>query len=138
LTDAGGTVDSGGPTCLRMPPVHNRPAQTPFRKALRHAPTGAEHALWSALRGRRLHGRRFRRQHGIGPYVVDFYCAEEGLVLELDGAVHADPARAASDAERQRSLEGLGLRVVRFENRAVWAHADAILGVITDAFRHPI
>jgi len=65
---------------------------------------------------------------------VDFYCAEEQLVVELDGAVHDDPARAAADAERQGFLEGLGLRVVRFENRMVFEYGAAVLAAIADYF----
>ncbi len=118
-----------------MPHLYNRPQQAERRRALRNEPTSAEHALWRVLKGRALRGPKFRRQHGVGPYIVDFYCPEERLVVELDGVAHNDPARAHYDGERQRYLEGLGIRVVRFENRVVWEHTEAILALIASYFR---
>ena len=95
--------------------------------------TPAEVALWQALRGRKLDGLRFRRQQGIGPYIVDFYCVEARLVVELDGAVHDAPSAQAYDAERTRHLNGLGIRVVRFPNDAVWQDLRGVLAAIGNA-----
>ncbi|MEL6616014.1 MAG: endonuclease domain-containing protein, partial [Bacteroidota bacterium] len=108
----------------------NRPRQKPIRKRLRQDATPAERRLWRIVRAKRLDGHKFRRQHGIGPYVLDFYCADAKLAIELDGAVHADPQRAAYDAERQRDLEALGVRVLRFENRAVTETPDVVAEAI--------
>ncbi len=79
---------------------------------MRHNPTPAEDLLWQHLRNSQL-GVRFRRQHSIDRYIVDFYCAEASLVIEVDGPIHAQPN---ADAERQEALEMLGLHVLRFTN----------------------
>jgi very-short-patch-repair endonuclease len=117
-----------------MAPLHNRPQQKARRKGLRNHATPAERVLWNYLKGSALKGRKFRRQHGIGPYIVDFYCPAERLVVELDGSVHADPLRAAYDAERQQAIEALGIRVVRFENREVVEQPDLVVAAIASCF----
>ena len=113
----------------------NRPHLKPHRRELRTRGTPAEAALWTLVKNRRLHGRKFRRQHSVGPYILDFYCPAERLAVELDGAVHDDPARAAYDAERTRHLAAVGIRVVRFENRLVFEHPEAVLAQIASQFR---
>jgi very-short-patch-repair endonuclease len=81
-------------------------------RQLRRDLTIPERLLWGLLRDRRLAGVKFRRQHPIGPYVVDFYCVSRGLVVELDGQSHADAGR--EDQIRQNYLESVvGLRVFR-------------------------
>jgi len=119
--------------------MHNMPSgrfiPVQYRRWLRRQATPAERRLWACLRRRQLEGRRFRRQHSIGPYVVDFYCSSERLVIELDGAVHADPARAAYDARREAFLKAQGIRVLRFENRQVMEQLDVVLETIRQAFR---
>jgi len=87
-----------------------------------------------ALKGRRLGGRRFRRQYGIGPYVLDFCCPAERLALELAGAVHDGPLAHAYDAARTAALEAEGFRVLRFENRAVFDDLDGVLAHIVAHF----
>jgi very-short-patch-repair endonuclease len=77
---------------------------------MRRAPTYAEQKLWKALRQTDLH---FRRQAPFGPYIVDFVCHSERLILEVDGGVHAIPAVAARDAEREAWLTDRGYRVIR-------------------------
>ncbi|MFK2873982.1 endonuclease domain-containing protein [Dyella lipolytica] len=77
---------------------------------LRQAKTEAEQKLWYYLRGRRLGGYKFRRQHSVPPYVVDFYCDVKRLVVELDGSQH----NAQVDVKRTRYLESQGLEVLRF------------------------
>jgi len=86
-------------------------------RALRREQTPQEAALWEALRGHAFRGLHFRRQHQLGPYIADFYCAKLKLVLELDGAQHGEPMAQAYDAERTRTLEAQGLRVLRFPNQ---------------------
>lgn len=114
--------------------IFNRPAQKRTRQHLRTHGTPAEAVLWGYLQRRQLRGRRFRRQHGVGPYVLDFYCPAERLAIELDGAVHADPVRHAYDAVRTRHLAGVGIRVLRFENRAVFDAPEVVLATIEAAF----
>ena len=79
-------------------------------KTLRREMTDAEQALWFRLRGGRLDGLKFRRQHPVPPYIVDFYCVEAKLVVELDGSQHGPEA----DAVRSQCLERQGLQVLRF------------------------
>ena len=74
-----------------MGQLHNRKALEARRKALRNNPTPAEEVLWNCLKGSKLEGRKFRGQHGIGPYIVDFYCPAERLVIEVDGSSHDAP-----------------------------------------------
>ncbi|MEM8557855.1 MAG: endonuclease domain-containing protein [Bacteroidota bacterium] len=114
--------------------TRNRSHQKQTRQHLRSHGTSAEAVLWVFLQRRQLRGRKFRRQHGIGPYIVDFYCRAESLVIELDGGVHDTPERTAYDAERQRHLEAEGLRVLRFRNEAVFADVHAVLDIIAATF----
>ena len=94
-------------------------------RTMRHAPTAAERKLWKHLRGRQLAGMSFRRQHVIGRFIVDFFCPEQRLVLEIDGGVHE--GRLERDAERTRTLEALGLRVLRFSNLDVLNDTHAVV-----------
>ncbi len=84
------------------------------RQAARDArkePTKSEAILWQALRNRGLGGRKFRRQHPVGPFIVDFFCQDESLAIEVDGGIHE--RQATTDAQRQRALESVGVRFVR-------------------------
>ncbi len=102
-------------------------------RSMRKHPTQAEAILWKRLRKQQVKGFRFRRQHPIVRFIVDFYCAEAKLVVEVDGAVHDEPGHYEYDTERQQFLEALGLRVLRFTNAAVVGQADAVIEVIADA-----
>ena len=93
---------------------------------LRLAMTDAERKLWQGLRGQQL-GATFNRQKPIGPYVVDFYCAAAKLVVEVDGSQHLEGAGQQSDHERDMLLIGLGLKVLRFDNRQVLLETQAVL-----------
>ncbi|MBC8113218.1 MAG: DUF559 domain-containing protein, partial [Candidatus Saccharimonas sp.] len=84
-----------------------------------------ERILWEQLRGRRFQGFKFRRQHPIGPYVVDFYCAAASLVLELDGETHR--GKADYDALRQQKLEECGLLVLRCPNVELYENLDGLM-----------
>ena len=88
-----------------------------FAKLLRKRPTPTENRVWQLVRNRRMLGLKFRRQHPIRGFVVDFYCAELSLVLEVEGDVHLTPQQLAVDRERAAILEGLGLRVLRIRNQ---------------------
>jgi very-short-patch-repair endonuclease len=89
--------------------------------------TVSERLLWERVRDRRFGGWKFRRQHAIGPYVVDFFCEELALVVEVDGGVHEDPVQRERDAGRQAVLEGRGLRFVRIEASALEADPDGVV-----------
>ena len=98
-----------------------------LRRGLRNGATSAEAELWKYLKKSQLRGRKFRRQHSIGPYIVDFYCPSEKLAIELDGEVHTAPNRQDYDAMREGYLHKQGIRVVRFENRIVFERLEMVL-----------
>jgi very-short-patch-repair endonuclease len=100
-------------------------------KSLRRAMTDAERRLWQYLRAGRLAGFKFRRQHPVPPYVVDFCCIEAALAVELDGSQH----NALVDAERTRYLQAQGWRVVRYWNNEVLLQIDAVLEEIERSAR---
>lgn len=107
----------------------------PRAREFRGDATRAEAVLWERLRGRRLQGYRFRRQHAMGRFVVDFICPPAGLVVEVDGPIHTE--RADLDAERDRHLAAYGLRIVRVRNREVLDEMDAVLERIAAALASP-
>ena len=100
-------------------------------RELRKAMTPAEVALWRSLRGRRLAGLKFRRQHPIGQFIVDSCCPSRRLIVELDGGVHL--GREEHDEERTRVHGELGYRVIRFANDEVIADMAAVLEGIVGA-----
>ena len=103
----------------------NDQTQKDNRKLLRSNMTPAEAALWRALRGRGAGGWKFRRQQGIGPYILDFYCPELRLCIELDGSSH--DYKYEYDEQRTRFLSEQGIRVVRFQNEQMWSCMDGIV-----------
>jgi ATP-dependent DNA helicase RecQ len=104
-----------------------KPASLPIDRArqLRSRATVPEQKLWSHLRNRRLAGLKFRRQHPIGPFVVDFYCDDHRLILEIDGPSHE--GRAEEDLRRQQWLLGQGFFVLRAHNEDVLFDIDTVL-----------
>ena len=97
-------------------------------RRLRKPLTPLEAMLWRRLRGGQIGGFKFRRQHVIGPYIVDFCCAEVGLVIEVDGDSHTE--QEEYDEERTNYLKYLGHSVIRFTNRDVLHNMDGVLEVI--------
>jgi adenine-specific DNA-methyltransferase len=108
-----------------------------LRRSLRSSSTDAERLLWRFLRARRS-GVKFRRQHSIGRYIVDFYCVEARLVIELDGGQHYEPEHEKHDAYRTRVLEALGLRVIRFTNIEVLCSPDVVREAIARVLDCPL
>jgi very-short-patch-repair endonuclease len=102
-------------------------------RAMRRSMTPAESALWKCLKNNQLGGFHFRRQQIIKGFIVDFYCHAAVLVVEVDGGVHDD--MKASDAERDRILEGLGFKVLRFSNTDVLNVTNQVLDRISRALR---
>ena len=111
------------------------PKLTRFARKLRREQMDQERILWSRLRARKVGGPRFRRQHPIGPYIVDFCCPEMMLVVELDGGQHAD--QETEDQERTRFLESQGYRVIRFWNNQVVENLEGVLEKIWIETGHP-
>jgi very-short-patch-repair endonuclease len=89
-----------------------------------------EVVVWSALRGRRLGGARFRRQHPIGPYILDFYCDEARLALEIDGQGHEHPEQAAHDQRRTEWLNRRSIEVYRVAARDVLGNLEGVLASV--------
>jgi adenine-specific DNA-methyltransferase len=110
---------------------------TEVARQFRKEPTPSEDILWQALRGRKLEGRKFRRQQPIGAFVVDFFCGAERLIVEVDGGVHDSQQEA--DQQRQELLESLELRVVRIPSELVETKLDEALAMVRQAFDpHPL
>jgi very-short-patch-repair endonuclease len=99
-------------------------------RGLRREQTPQEEALWKALRGHSFHGYQFRRQHQLGRYIADFYCAKLKLVIELDGAHHQDLAQKSYDKDRDLDIAKLGLKVLRFQNQV--AVPDILAALATE------
>jgi len=103
---------------------------TDLARSLRRRSTDAERTLWRSLRARQLGGLRFRRQHPIGDYIVDFVCLERALVIELDGGQHSEPMQKTRDVARDRWLEEEGFMVLRFWDNEVLTNVEGVLEVI--------
>jgi very-short-patch-repair endonuclease len=99
-------------------------------RTLRRHSTDAERRMWSALRDRRLLRYKFRRQHPIGNYIVDFACSEYQVVIEIDGSQHAE---SADDVLRTEWLESRGWKVIRFWNNDVLANTSGVVETILRA-----
>jgi very-short-patch-repair endonuclease len=103
-------------------------SQTEYSRKLRREMTPTEKRLWYQLRGRRFTGWKFRRQTPLAGYIADFYCAQALLVIELDGESHLGKEKA--DENRQRILESMGFKVLRFWDTDVYESIDAVLETI--------
>lgn len=114
---------------------NNRPDQKNARKALRGSMTASEATLWKALSGKQLDGRKFRRQHGIGPFIADFYCPSERLVIEVDGSSHDDPTSSANDGLRDEFMNAKNIRVLRIENKSIIDDLSGVLDLIQGCFQ---
>jgi len=106
--------------------IHNRPALKTRRKELRNNSTSAEKRLWSMLQHSNLGGYKFRRQHSVGAYVLDFYCPSERLAIELDGDSHFTDEAVEYDRQRTAYLNALNIKVLRFLNTDVYDNLNAV------------
>jgi very-short-patch-repair endonuclease len=109
--------------------IINRPELLAFRRENRQRPSAPEALMWNNLRGRRI-GMHIRRQQGILNYIVDFYCAKVGLVIEIDGPTHLLPQEIEYDRYRQEDIEALGCDFIRFSTDDVTQNPDAVLASI--------
>jgi very-short-patch-repair endonuclease len=116
--------------------LYNKKELKTYRVALRNKSTSAEAALWNLLKNSQL-GRKFRRQHSIGYYIADFCCPSEKLIIELDGNVHGEYAQIEKDENRDKYLEDVGFRILRFENRLVFQEPDFVINEIKNSFQKP-
>ena len=123
---------------LARPTRHDRPHTRPYlqtlRTKLRKNLTPAEALLWKFLQGSQLDGRKFRRQHSIDDYILDFYCPSEHIAVELDGEVHNSDRAMLRDHERKLFLICYGIKVIRFENFLVFDEPEFVLARIQSDF----
>ena len=115
--------------------IHTKTELRDYRKQLRKHMTPAEAFLWTQLKSRKLHKKRFTRQHSISYYIVDFYCASEKLIIELDGQGHFNPEAQEYDRKRTLYLESMGYKVIRFENKMVFDYLPSVLLEIRSCFK---
>ena len=104
-----------------------------FGRELRQESTEAEKLLWAELRSRKLNGLKFRRQHPLDKFIVDFYCNERKLVIELDGSVHDKKINKEYDDARTAMLAGLNIIVLRFKNEDVTNNLKEVIRKISEA-----
>jgi very-short-patch-repair endonuclease len=108
----------------------------PIAREKRKKPTEAENLLWQHLHNYTVPGFKFRRQHSIGQFIVDFYCAKARLVIEVDGLIHQ--YQKEEDSIRQEYLESLGLKVLRFSNDIVLNDTNDVIKQITVSLANPV
>ena len=117
--------------------IHNSKLLRPYRKNLRNHATPAEMSLWAYLKNSKLGGVKFRRQHSIGNYIVDFYCPSQRIAIELDGDIHKYDNVNSRDRNKQVYLDTLGIKLLRFENQLVFTNLENVLQEIVSCFNHP-
>ena len=115
---------------MRRRLIHNLETSNTRRKQLRENLTPAEALLWTNLKKSQLDGKKFRRQHSIGPYIVDFFCPECRLAVELDGDAHMTGSGAEADERRTKVLKHFNVRVIRFENKEVFDNLEGVIAQI--------
>jgi very-short-patch-repair endonuclease len=116
--------------------LYNSPNRKDKRVKLRKNLTPAEARLWTLIKNCQLDHKKFRRQASVGNYILDFYCSEEKLAVELDGQGHYEKCQSVYDEERTKFLNSLGIKVLRFENRIVWENSDWLIQEIKNNFRN--
>lgn len=113
-----------------MKKIHNKPTLIENRKKLRKRSTAAESTLWKTIKHKQIDNLKFRRQHSIGNYIVDFYCPEIRLAIELDGASHDNYLAEEKDPIRDEKIEESNITILRFENRYVYEFLEEIIEAI--------
>ena len=123
------------PQGYRRDSFHDRPEFRDLRRKLRKDTTPAEQELWKHIRNSQVSDAKFRRQHGAGMYILDFYCPAARLAIELDGAVHDSEEAYKRDRVREKLLLESNIRVIRFRNEEVFDDIDGVLKKIADVLR---
>jgi len=109
-----------------------------FVKEHRSNPTEAEKCFWELVRGKKIENYKFRRQHIIGQYIVDFVCLEKFLVVEIDGLIHQLPDNKANDEERTKWLNEKGFKVIRFTNEEIISNTEKVIETLLNELNNPI
>ena len=111
----------------QMGDIYNKHSEKEKRQRLRHEMPKAEVILWSKLKGHHLNGLKFRRQYSVGPYVIDFYCKDLKLAIEVDGDSHFSDEAQRYDRQREEFIGFFGIRFLRFTNPEVYQNLDGVL-----------
>jgi very-short-patch-repair endonuclease len=117
--------------------IHNKEDFRNLRRQLSKNLTPAEARLWQHLQHGQLEGRKFRRQHSIGNYILDFYCPQEKLGIELDGRGHFTDNGFEADEKRTAYLNNLNIKIIGFENKEVFSQLEGVLQEIRQSFTTP-
>lgn len=120
-----------------MGSLYNQYQQNIFRKKLRHNLTAAELKLWYFVKNKQVDGFKFRRQFGIGKFIIDFYCPESKLAVEIDGDSHFDLKTKARDYTRDKYLKSFKINVLRFNNSEVIENIEGVIEKIRSYLIRP-
>ncbi|MFH1335135.1 MAG: endonuclease domain-containing protein [Candidatus Zixiibacteriota bacterium] len=118
--------------------IHNLRRLKERRQKLRNKATKAEAELWRVIQHSKLGGKKFRRQHSVGYYILDFYCPEERLAIEIDGDSHEKNESTPYDKSRTEFLESMRIRVLRFKNEEVLNNLESVTEQIRKSFEPPL
>ena len=113
--------------------IYNKIRLKPLQRSLRKNATDAERKIWSFVRNRQIEGLKFFRQYGVGDYILDFYCPETKLAIEIDGGQHDEAQQKAHDGIRTQYLNSLNIRVLRFWNNEILGNTE---GVYEEILKH--
>jgi very-short-patch-repair endonuclease len=119
-----------------MTRLFNRTTEKEKRRALRKDMPEPEKRIWARLRAKQIYGHKFRRQYSIGNFIVDFYCPEKKLAIEIDGDSHFTQKMRPYDAVRQKYIESKGIHVVRFTNQDITENVEGVLVHIAESLKH--
>jgi len=115
-----------------MTQIFNKASHKHLRRELRNNMTSAEGRLWLFLQKKQLNGCRFRRQYGVDSYILDFYCPDLKIAIEVDGDSHFEESAREKDFEREQFLQSLGILTLRFTNQEVFDDLEGILEKIQE------
>lgn len=113
-----------------MQRIFNKATEKKKRQILRNGMPKAEVILWSYLKDKQLYGYKFRRQYGVGPYVIDFYCPKKKLTVEVDGPSHYSQSAKVYDKHRQNYIESYGIKFIRITNIDVYQNIRGVIARI--------
>lgn len=114
-----------------MTKLYNRKCDLVKRRRLRNGMTEAENLLWDRIRKRKINGHKFRRQYSVGGFIIDFYSPDLKMAIEVDGGYHLEYDQKIYDEERQRILESIGIKILRFTNDEVFSDINHVVKEIS-------
>jgi len=120
-----------------MTKIYNTTLSEDTRRNLRQNSPITESILWSKIRNRQLNGLKFRRQYSIGRFIVDFYCPEKKLAIEIDGDSHYNDGAKECDREREEYIQNFGVRFLRFTNKDITGNINGVVEAIAKIVPHP-